>query len=250
MTRERDMKVDLARDDAEIRFRDGSSKWTDAEIRTVDDAFCELQRAAGSALVLTRVDGPMTFEKRAADDPMRLDRQGAATPVGPSQRCEKSPVVQDASWRLGHRICLLKGCERSFQPQHRLSRYCNKACRAAACRWHRQQANRRYRASEQGQCRRREQACRYRERRRQREPEHGPPDEGGEGYPIPGGAEAHAGPRPGCYARFVKTRRSPLQGHLGPATGGEDGLPAVAARRLEAVTPRRSPDQPCAGTTG
>lgn len=131
--------------------------------------------------------------------------------MGPSQRCEKSPVVQDASWRLGRRICLLKGCERSFQPQHPLSRYCSEACRAAACRWHRQQANRRYRANEQGQCRRREQACRYRERSRQREPEHGPPAECGEGYPIPGGVEAHSCPRPGCYARFVKTQRSPLQ---------------------------------------
>ena len=71
--------------------------------------------------------------------------------MGPSQRCEKTPVVQDGSWRLGRRLCLLKGCERQFQPRHPLSRYCSAACRAAARRWHHQQANRRYRASEQGQ---------------------------------------------------------------------------------------------------
>ena len=35
-------------------------------------------------------------------------------PVGPSQRCRESRSVQDVPWRLGRRICLLKGCEQTF----------------------------------------------------------------------------------------------------------------------------------------
>ncbi len=131
--------------------------------------------------------------------------------MGPSQRCEKTPVVQDGSWRLGRRICLLKGCGRNFQPLHPLSRYCSEACRAAARRWHHQQANRRYRASERGKCRRREQACRYRERIRERDEDDGSSCAGDEGYPLAGGAAEHACRRPGCYERFVPTPRSPLQ---------------------------------------
>lgn len=148
--------------------------------------------------------------------------------MGPLQRREKTPVLQDGSWRLGRRICLLKGCERTFQPRHPLSRYCSAACRAAARRWHRQQANRRYRASEQGKCRRRGQACRYRERGRNCESEHVPPCELDEGYPIPGGEKAHACRRPGCYAWFVKTLRSPLQRFC--STGCRQALRRVLIR--------------------
>lgn len=131
--------------------------------------------------------------------------------MGPSQRCEKTPAVQDGVWHLGRRICLLKGCGRSFQPRHPLTRYCSEACRAAARRWHQQQANRRYRTGEQGKCRRREQAGRYRQRNRQREPEPDCSDAEREGYPLAGGAAEHGCCRPGCYERFVPTSRSPLQ---------------------------------------
>jgi hypothetical protein len=131
--------------------------------------------------------------------------------VGPSQRCQKPPLVQDVSWRLGRRICLLKGCEDSFQPRHPLSRYCSSSCRAAARRWYRLEANRRYRASDQGKCRRRAQACRYRERirRRGRDDSHSPAD--GEGYPHPKKGAGSSCRRPGCYEVFVKTARSRLQ---------------------------------------
>ena len=77
--------------------------------------------------------------------------------------------MQDVAWRLGRRVCLLKGCEQTFRPWHPLGRYCSSNCRAAARRWRQRTANRRYRSSEQGKCRRRAQACRYRERIRQRQ---------------------------------------------------------------------------------
>jgi hypothetical protein len=134
---------------------------------------------------------------------------------------------QDLPWRLGCRICLLKGCQQSFTPQHPLARYCSVACRRAARRWRQQTANRRYRASEQGRCRRREQSCRRRQRVRERpcadsdhvvsaSPAHGDcececdPGER-EGYPYPKEGEGFCCGRPGCYVGFVKTARSPFQ---------------------------------------
>ena len=131
--------------------------------------------------------------------------------MGPSQRCEKTPVLQDGSWRLGRRICLLKGCERTFQPRHPLSRYCSEACRAAARRWHRQQANRRYRASEQGKCRRRDQACRYREAARIVNQRMSRLVNSTRAIPSPVGRRHTLVAAPAATRRFVKTRRSPLQ---------------------------------------
>jgi hypothetical protein len=132
--------------------------------------------------------------------------------------------VQDARWRFGYRICLLKGCEQLFQPLHPLGRYCSSDCRAKARRWRMRTANRRYRASEQGKCRRRAQACRYRERCRQRASDPAPDSHSlgrtdsttparpcGEGYPHPHGAADFFCQRPGCYQTFAKTARSPLQ---------------------------------------
>ena len=132
-------------------------------------------------------------------------------PVGPSQRCREGRWLQDVAWRLVQRLCLLKGCERSFRPRHPFSRYCSSDCRAAARRWRQRAANRRYRASEQGKCRRRAQACRYRERVRERESRDSCWCEPGEGYPHRNEEVDSFCRRPGCYEGFTKSIRSPLQ---------------------------------------
>lgn len=64
------------------------------------------------------------------------------------------------------RICLLKGCERVFRPQHPLTRYCSEACRQRAHRWRAWKARRRYRQSAGCKQKRRAQSRRYRERRK------------------------------------------------------------------------------------
>lgn len=132
-----------------------------------------------------------------------------------SQRDRSSLGVQDGPWRLGCRICLLKDCQRWFRPWHPLARYCSAACREAARRWRQQTANRRYRASEQGKCRRREQACRHRQRARERQCADCDSAGGGEvereGYPHPKEAGEFCCGRPGCYEAFAKTARSPWQ---------------------------------------
>ncbi len=70
LTRTRDVKIDFSGADVEIQFVDGSSTWTELEIETMDRAFRQLQRAVGSTVILTKADGPMKFEKVAADDPL------------------------------------------------------------------------------------------------------------------------------------------------------------------------------------
>ena len=82
---------------------------------------------------------------------------------------------------------------------------------AAATRWRQCAANRRYRASEQGKARRRDQACRYRRRIRKHVTTSAPPSAGGEGYGYAVGWSDFRCLRPGCYATFLKTARSPLQ---------------------------------------
>jgi hypothetical protein len=131
------------------------------------------------------------------------------TPVSHSERGRSGRLMQGAPWRVGRRRCLLKGCEQTFRPWHPLGRYCSSNCRAAARRWRQRTANRRYRASEQGKCRRRAQACRYRQRRRTCMESDSVT--AGEGYPHPGEAENTCCGRPGCYQTFARTARSPLQ---------------------------------------
>lgn len=58
------------------------------------------------------------------------------------------------------RLCLLKGCERSFQPRHPRCRYCSAACVREAKRWN----SWRWRTSEEGKDCRRQQSQRYRQR--------------------------------------------------------------------------------------
>jgi hypothetical protein len=111
------------------------------------------------------------------------------------------------------RLCLLKGCERLFWPQHWRSHYCSAACRQAARLWRRWRASEQYRATENGKQQRREQSKRYRERQReqqarQREQQATSADAAGprEGQRIsPAGEDFPARPcrRPGCYEVFV-----------------------------------------------
>jgi hypothetical protein len=84
-----------------------------------------------------------------------------------------SPSRWQAPGHCRARICLLKGCEERFSPQHPRARYCSEPCRDAARDWSVWQAGRRYRPSERGKECRRQQAYRYRERVRQRREESG-----------------------------------------------------------------------------
>ena len=99
----------------------------------------------------------------------RLDRSGEAAPVAHTQDLCQRPARQVPGPRRPRiRRCLLKDCERDFVPNDPLSRYCGRECSAEARRWSQREANRRYRASEGGRRCRREQACRYRQRLRER----------------------------------------------------------------------------------
>lgn len=105
------------------------------------------------------------------------------------------------------RRCLLKGCERWFSPPRPQSRYCSEACAAAARRWRRVKASRRYRASTGGRARRREQNRSYRQRRRERATVNASADTSAacEGKrPASGGEDfcERMCDRPGCYVTF------------------------------------------------
>jgi predicted nucleic acid-binding Zn ribbon protein len=104
------------------------------------------------------------------------------------------------------RICLLKGCGKWFCPVHPRSRYCSDACREAARKWSVWEAARRYRATEHGKQRRREQSCRYRQRVRERQGE-----AAGEGHQKADDSEKIPCFRPGCYELFLPEPRSPLK---------------------------------------
>lgn len=114
--------------------------------------------------------------------------------------------------RCRARICLLKGCEEWFSPHHPRARYCSDPCRDRARDWSVWQATRRYRASERGKECRRQQACRYRERVRQRREEsEEQPAEVCEGHQKAEDSEKIPCLRPGCYELFLPERRSPLK---------------------------------------
>jgi hypothetical protein len=147
----------------------------------------------------------------------------------------------DRRWHPGCRRCLLKGCERWFLPNRPQTRYCSPACQLAAQHWRRWHSAQRYRATTPGKQRRRDQARRYRSRRQPRatgpespppspqvEPEHpaveaelpttiDPPimspsvGEGQRPGEIPEISWGLPCDRPGCYAVFTPTPRSPQQ---------------------------------------
>ena len=117
-----------------------------------------------------------------------------------------------APCRCRPRICLLKGCERWFSPLRSSARYCSEACSKAARRWTRWQAAQRYRASDKGKERRRQQSCRYRERVRQRRlAAQEPAGAACEGHQEEISSEKIPCSRPGCYELFSPQRRSPLK---------------------------------------
>lgn len=152
--------------------------------------------------------------------------QADCVPQG-ATRTEADGVRQTAGRPFGSRQCLLKGCERWFQPKCPQSRYCGPECQQAACRWRRWLASRKYRNSEHGRACRREQACRRRarEKERPREPARTPPpevvaDTTGEGgfsevregqraAQIPKRNRTRPCRRPGCYEEFVVRPDSP-----------------------------------------
>jgi hypothetical protein len=131
-----------------------------------------------------------------------------------SARCGRGQ--EDIAWSRHFRCrrCLLKGCERCYRPTHPQSRYCSTACRAAARRWQRWQASRRWRNSVQGKGRRREQSRRYRQRLPPRVvPE--PATPAADASPVPAEREGQRPAtipedycvqpcqRPGCYTVFA-----------------------------------------------
>jgi hypothetical protein len=127
--------------------------------------------------------------------------------VGPLQHFRNDRSNQ-AGCRCRRRICLLKGCERRFDPPHPFSRYCSPECSAAARKWAQQKANRRYRATASGKERRRKQSARYRQRKVPEEPT---PSMSGEGYTKALEPRKIRCRRPGCYEQFRPSSRSPLK---------------------------------------
>lgn len=114
------------------------------------------------------------------------------------------------------RRCLLKGCEREFEPRRVQARYCSEACRLAACRWRRWRASQRWRKTSQGRACRREQSCRRRKRAIERRQAETLATESAADDPCEGQRPASAGEktcchRPGCYVLYIVTRRSPSQ---------------------------------------
>jgi hypothetical protein len=75
--------------------------------------------------------------------------------------CRKSGARQGAR-RPRQRKCLLKGCEKPFDPTRPQARYCSPECRAAARRWRRRCASRQYRQTPNGRQKRQDQSQRYR----------------------------------------------------------------------------------------
>jgi hypothetical protein len=144
---------------------------------------------------------------------------GARPPVGPAEYPASDASGQPP--RRYWRVCLLKGCDQSFQPSHPLQRYCSQPCQEAARQWRRWHAARRYRATPQGQQQRREQSRRYRERQRARqvtataEPavmEVVPEQREGQRYgDCSEDCSARPCQRPGCYALFVPQPHEPPQ---------------------------------------
>ena len=140
--------------------------------------------------------------------------------MGPPQYLSRCSAVQ-GPWQFRCRRCLLKGCERWFHPSHPQRRYCSEDCQQAARRWRRWHASQHYRASTQGQERRRAQSRRYRERRRQQTatleanantPAGAAPQREGQ-RPAQNLADFVWRPcrRPGCYTLFPVRPRSPGQ---------------------------------------
>lgn len=141
--------------------------------------------------------------------------------MGPLHHRLHSGSLQDPPCQPRSRRCLRAGCGCFFRPSCARKYYCSPACRALVRAWAAQQAQAKYRASEQGRSCRREQSRRYRERCRQRSVEpsvavRGPPATARVGHQHPQGGPKIRCRRPGCYHRFVRTARSPGQAYCSP----------------------------------
>lgn len=130
----------------------------------------------------------------------------------------QSDTSQVSSTRIGRRLCLHERCERNFLPSHPLDRYCSPQCLHAARRWQVRYANQRYRRSENGKLRRKEQSQRYRQRsieRKSHQADESVPvlelNEPAEGYTKDSAHEKSCCRRPGCYRRFTPPPQSPLK---------------------------------------
>jgi hypothetical protein len=71
------------------------------------------------------------------------------------------------------RVCLLKGCGKSFRSSRSLARYCSRECSEKARQWSLWKAQHRYRQKASGKTKRQAQCCRYRERVKKREKKNG-----------------------------------------------------------------------------
>lgn len=118
------------------------------------------------------------------------------------------------------RTCLLEGCGRRFYACCGRRHYCSDPCREAAREWSERKAQEKYRSSEKGRECRREQSRRWRERRREqgqslKNPSAGPVSGVCVGHQQDGGEKISCD-RPGCYARFDASPRSPRQRFCSP----------------------------------
>lgn len=130
---------------------------------------------------------------------------------------QQQPSTQDGNSGLGPRACLLKGCEKSFQPQHHLSRYCSEECVRGAKAWRRWVSDKKYRATDQARELRRQQSQRYRQRCKEREIDmNDPVDPGSEGDTKGKTKKKSYCDRPGCYERFTPKPQSPHQKYCSP----------------------------------
>jgi hypothetical protein len=76
----------------------------------------------------------------------------------------KEPQVGRRQRQPRSRECLLKGCGKIFRPRHAKARYCNEECRGKARQWSQWKSRQRWRGSEKGRKKRRQQSLRHRER--------------------------------------------------------------------------------------
>jgi hypothetical protein len=98
------------------------------------------------------------------------------------------------------RRCLLKGCERRFQPRQARQRYCSADCRKAARRWSRWKAQQKYRdTAAPGKEKRNGQNRRYRERSKMHKPAQKEAVEPAARVITLEAFFEHSCDRPGCY---------------------------------------------------
>ena len=178
-----------------------------------------------------------------------------------------------SSWKSRSRLCLLKGCGRSFFPDCWRQRYCSDSCREAADRWRRRKAEYEFRKSERCRANRAEQAKRW--RRRQEEGARRPAGDETAATPQEMPATPQESPRsgsresdlaaesthltpseghhpfvgegnfccdrPGCYVLFDRSARSPLRRFC--TSSCYQAMRRVRAReaRWRSHAPRRRP---------